>query len=71
MKKIIIMSVAVLTTLLNGEAMIAAVLGSIMVTGLLADNLLSDAARRFMECPVSALNENWGRSKTLSDEAGN
>jgi hypothetical protein len=55
MKKTIIMSVAVIGSILSGDALMAAVFAFVMVTGLLAGGLMNESARRFVECPVSAL----------------
>lgn len=54
MNKIVIMSVAMIGALLNGQPMMAVVLGSIMVTGLLAGQRMNESVRRLVECPVSA-----------------
>jgi len=55
MKKIILMSVAVMASLMIGEILMSAVLGFVMLTGLLAGCFMSESARRLVECPVSAL----------------
>jgi len=55
MKKTIIMSVAVMATLLFGEILMSVVLGCVMLTGLFAGHFMSESARRVVECPVSAL----------------
>lgn len=55
MKKIIIMSVAVIGSLLVGEPLMAAVLGLIMVSGLMAGCFMSESACQMVECPALAL----------------
>jgi hypothetical protein len=52
MKKIIIMSAAVVTSLLLGETLMAAVFGFVMLSGLMAGCFMSEWARRVVECPV-------------------
>ncbi len=54
MKKTLIMSAAVLTSLLFGEATMAAVFGFVMVSGLMAGSLMNETARRAVECPALA-----------------
>ena len=51
MKKIIIMSVAVMTSLLFGETMMAAVFGFVMLSGLMAGCFMNESARQVVECP--------------------
>lgn len=52
MKKIIIMSVAVMTSLLIGETLMAAVFGFVMLSGLMAGCFLNESARQVVECPA-------------------
>ena len=52
MKKIIIMSVAVMTSLLFGETMMAAVFGFVMLSGLMAGCFMNQSARQLVECPA-------------------
>jgi hypothetical protein len=52
MKKIIIMSAAVMTSLLFGETLMAAVFGFVMLTGLMAGCFMNESARRVVECPA-------------------
>ena len=52
MKKIIIMSVAVMTSLLFGETMMAAVFGFVMLSGLMAGCFMNESTRRVVECPA-------------------
>ncbi len=54
MKKIIIMSLAVTTSLLFGETLMAAVFGFVMVSGLMAGCFMNESARRVIECPALA-----------------
>lgn len=54
MRKIIIMSVAVISSLVCGEALMAMVFGFVMVTGLMAGCFMGEAARQIAECPASA-----------------
>ena len=55
MSKIVIMSGAMIAAVLIGQPMMAVVLGSILVTGLLAGQRMNESVRRLIECPVSAL----------------
>ena len=52
MKKIIIMSVAVMTSLLLGEIMMAAVFGFVMLSGLMAGCFMNESARQVVACPA-------------------
>ena len=52
MKKNIIMSVAVMTSLLFGETMMAAVFGFVMLSGLMAGCFMTESARQVVECPA-------------------
>jgi hypothetical protein len=52
MKKNIIMSVAVMTSLLFGETMMAAVFGFVMLSGLMAGCFMNESARQVVECPA-------------------
>ena len=52
MKKIIIMSVAVMTSLLFGDSMLAAVYGVVMLSGLMAGCFMNESARRVLERPA-------------------
>ena len=52
MKKIIIMSLAVMTSLLFGETMMAAVFGFVMLSGLMAGCFMSESARQVVACPA-------------------
>jgi hypothetical protein len=52
MKKIIIMSVAVMISLLFGETMMAAVFGFVMLSGLMAGCFMNESARQLVECPA-------------------
>jgi len=63
MKKTVIMSTAILAAVLSGQPLMAAVFGSIMVTGLLAGHLVSDSVRSLIECPASALKPDLARSR--------
>ncbi len=54
MKKIIIMSVAVIGSLLAGEPLLAVVFGFVMVSGLMAGCFMSESVRRVVECPALA-----------------
>ncbi len=54
MKKIIIMSVAVVSSLLAGETLLAVVFGFVMVSGLMAGCFMSESVRRVVECPALA-----------------
>ncbi len=51
MKKIIIMSMAVATSLLLGEAMMAVVFAFVMISGLMAGCFMNGPARQVVECP--------------------
>ncbi len=55
MSKIVIMSAAIIAAVLSGEPLMAVVLGSILVTGLLVGQRMNESVRRLIECPVSAL----------------
>ena len=52
MKKNIILSVAVMTSLLFGESMMAAVFGFVMLSGLMAGCFMNESARQVVECPA-------------------
>jgi hypothetical protein len=65
MNKIVIMSTAIIGAILSGQPLMAAVLGSIMVTGLLTGHLVSDSVRRLIECPASAFKPAVERSRYL------
>ena len=52
MKKNIIMSVAVMTSLLFGETMMAAVFGFVMLSGSMAGCFMNESARQLVECPA-------------------
>ena len=54
MKKIIIMSLAVTTSLLFGETLMAAVFGFVMVSGLMVGCFMNESARQVIECPALA-----------------
>jgi hypothetical protein len=54
MNKIAIMSTAIVAAVFSGQPLMAAVLGSIMLTGLLTGHMVSDSVRRLIECPASA-----------------
>jgi hypothetical protein len=54
MKKIIIMSLAVTTSLLFGETMMAMVFAFVMISGLMAGCFMNESARQFVECPALA-----------------
>jgi hypothetical protein len=64
MKKILIMSLAVVTSLLFGETMMAAVFGFIMLSGLMAGCFLNDSARQVVECPALAFRPAAKRLRT-------
>ena len=55
MKKNIIMSVAVMTSLLFGETMMAAVFGFVMLSGLMAGCFMNESARQVIECEIEGL----------------
>ena len=63
MNKIAIMSMAIIAAVLSGQPLMAAVFGSIMVTGLLTGRLVSDSVRRLIECPASAFKRDVARSR--------
>ena len=52
MKKFIIMGAAIITSLLWGEIMMAAVFLFVMLSGTMASRLLSESARQVVECPA-------------------
>jgi len=52
MKKIIIMSVAIMTSFLFGETLMAAVFGFVMLSGLMAGCFMNESARQVVECPA-------------------
>jgi hypothetical protein len=54
MKKIIIMSMAVITSLLFGDTLMAAVLGFVMLSGLMAGCFMNESARQVVACPALA-----------------
>ena len=64
MNKIVIMSTAIIAAVVCGQPLMAAVFGSIMVTGLLTGRLVSDSVRRLIECPVSAFKPDVDRSRS-------
>lgn len=55
MKKTIIMSVAVLGSLVCGEALLAMVLAFVMISGLLAGSFVNESTRQLIECPARVL----------------
>ena len=63
MNKIVIMSTAIIAAFFSGQPLMAAVFGSIMVTGLLAGHMVSDSVRRLIECPASAFKPAVVRSR--------
>jgi hypothetical protein len=63
MNKTVIMSTATVAAVLCGQPLMAAVFGSIMVTGLLTGHMVSDSVRRLIECPASALKPDVARSR--------
>jgi hypothetical protein len=54
MDKILIMSTAVIGSVLFGQPLMAAVFASVMVTGLLTAHLANESVRRVMKCPAMA-----------------
>ena len=54
MKKIIIMGLAVMTSLLFGETVMAAVFGFVLLSGLMAGCFMNESARQVVECPALA-----------------
>jgi hypothetical protein len=54
MKKTIIMSSAVVMSLLVGEAMMALVFASVMISGLMAGSFMNESTRQVVECPALA-----------------
>jgi hypothetical protein len=54
MKKISIMSAAVITSLLFGEVMMAMVFAFVMISGLTVGAFMSESARQVVECPALA-----------------
>jgi hypothetical protein len=64
MNKIAIMSMAIIAAVLSGQPLMAAVFGSIMVTGLLTGHMVSDSVRRLIECPASAFKPDVDRSRS-------
>lgn len=71
MSKIVIMTTATIVAVLSGQPLMAAVFGSIMVTGLLVGCFLSESARRVIECPVSAFHRDRRRSRPFPGTPGN
>jgi len=65
MNKIVIMSTAIIAAVLSGQPLMAAVFGSIMVTGLLTGHLVSDSVRRLIECPAAAFKPDVDRPRHL------
>jgi hypothetical protein len=63
MNKTVIMSTAIVAAVLCGQPLMAAVFGSIMVTGLLTGHLVSDSVRRLIECPTEAFKPAVSRSR--------
>ena len=63
MNKIVIMSIATVAAVLSGQPLMAAVFGSIMVTGLLAGHMVSDSVRSLIECPASVFKPAVVRSR--------
>ena len=63
MNKTVIMSTAIVAAVLSGQPLMAAVFGSIMVTGLLAGQRVNDSVRRLIECPASAFKPDVVRSR--------
>jgi len=55
MKKIIIMSMAVIGSLVCGEALMAMVFAFVMVSGLMAGCLMNESTRQWVECPSRVL----------------
>lgn len=55
MRKITIMSLAIVTSLVCGEALLAMVFAFVMVSGLMAGCFMSESTRQIVECPASAL----------------
>jgi hypothetical protein len=52
MKKTMIMSAAVITSLFFGEALMAGVFGFVMLSGLMAGCFMNESARQVVECPA-------------------
>lgn len=52
MKKTIIMSAAIITSLLWGEALMATVFAFVMLSGLVAGSFMNESARQVVECPA-------------------
>jgi len=71
MSKIVIMTTAMIAAFLSGQPLMAAVFGSIMVTGLLVGCFLGESARRLIECPVSAFHRDRSRSRAYPGTPGN
>ena len=67
MKKIIIMSLAVMTSLLFGETMMAAVFGFVMLSGLMAGCFMNESARRVAACPALVFRPAVKRHRTPPD----
>ena len=65
MNKTVIMSTAIVAAVLSGQPLMAAVFGSVMVTGLLAGHMVSDSVRSLIQCPASALKPYLARSRHL------
>jgi len=63
MNKTVIMSTAIVAAVLSGQPLMAAVFGSVMVTGLLTGHMVSDSVRRLIECPASAFKRDVARSR--------
>jgi hypothetical protein len=55
MRKITIMSVAIVTSLVCGEAMMAMVFAFVMISGLMAGCFMSESTRQVVACPASAV----------------
>ena len=55
MKKIFIMSVAVMGSLVCGEALLAMVLVFVMISGLMAGCFMNESSRQLVECPSRVL----------------
>ena len=64
MKKILIMSAAVMTSLLFGETLMAAVFGFVMLSGLMAGCFMNESARRVVECPALAFRPAVEKART-------
>jgi hypothetical protein len=68
MRKITIMSVAILSSLICGEALLAMVFSFVMVSGLMAGCFVGETTRPVVECPASVLSPPAGKIRPSASE---